>query len=257
VVDTQIGIAPPDDEWIEDVNAGTPRKALNIFLADLRENRQLRSVERIERTQQGIVLSEPAPMRVDAHYLITAWSPSEDRRTKTLDEHEVLAEAAAVLVEVQIIAVAGTELPTEILPADGFTKLAELWGTMGAKHRWKPAILLIVTIPVERRPRRAGPPVTTRLTEYRIDGESAELRVQIGGVLSDGLGNPVGRGWVQLEEVGGAALQATRTNAAGQFDFPGVEPGPYCLRARAEGRPEVVSTVTVPSPGGHYDIAFP
>jgi uncharacterized protein DUF4255/carboxypeptidase family protein len=265
VLDTQIGIAPPDDDWIGDVRSGTPRKALNIFLADLRENRRLRSTERVERVEQGVVVSEPAPMRVDAHYLITAWSPSEDRRTKTLDEHEVLAEAAGVLVEAQVLTVAGVELPTEILPPEGFPKLAELWGTMGEKHRWKPAILLVVTVPVARATDVDGTPVTTRLTEYTIDGavESAELLIQIGGTVSDGLGNPVRRAWVQLEEDGGQALQATRSNADGQFDFLRVAPGAYRLRARADAHAELLSPpigsppMTVPSPTGRYDVAFP
>jgi hypothetical protein len=259
VLPAQVGVAPPDDDWINDVDAGTPRKAINIFLAELRENRELRSPARVQRRQGAVVLSEPAPMRVAAHYLITAWSPSQDRRTRTLDEHDVLAEAANVLADVQVVTVGGVDLPTEIMPPEGFPKLAEFWGTMGSRHRWKPAIQLIVTVPLLRSPDVSGTPVTTRTTDYLIAGapETAIRRIQIAGIVTDAAGTPVRRAWVQLEQAG-VALSATRTNTRGEFDFMRVEPGSYRFRARADGLAEVLTPTTlVPSQSGRYDIVFP
>jgi len=244
--DAQIGIGPPDDAWQSGLSVISPRRALNIFLAELRENRSLRS-------------SEPAPVRVDCHYLITAWTPSSDRATKTLDEHQVLADALAVLVEAQVVTVGETELPTQIVPPEGFAKLAEFWGTMGAKHRWKPAILLVVTIPVRRPSPPSGPPVTTRFSDYVQHGlpDSAEHRMQIGGHVRDSLGAPVARAWIQLEDAAMVPLQATRSNANGEFDFVRVQPGSYRLRARSDAHVEVLSgPLTVPSPNGLYDLAF-
>jgi hypothetical protein len=207
------------------------------------------------------MVSVPAPMRVACHYLITAWSPAAESPDRAVDEHEVLADALRVLVEAGIIVVAGVELPTQILPPEGFPKLAELWGTMGAKRPWRPALLLVVTIPVQPGAVTAGPAVTTRTTEYRLlDGASAvvERRTQIAGRLRDAAGAPVARAWVQLEEPGDVPVQATRTNAAGQFDFLRVQPGTYRLRARSDSHPEVRSPqFSVPSADGRYDLAFP
>jgi hypothetical protein len=70
-----------------------------------------------------------------------------------------------------------------ILPPDGFHKLAEFWSGMGQGARWKPAIYLIVTVPVALILEVAGPMVTTRITDYRMTGhpETAEVWIQIGG----------------------------------------------------------------------------
>ena len=69
---------------------------------------------------------------------------------------------------------------------------------------------------------------------------------------------PVAHAWVQLEKTTGRPLQAVRTNANGEFVLVGVPPGSYHLRARAAAHDEVADVpVTVPSPAGRYDLAFP
>jgi len=244
------------------VKGFAPKKALNVYLADLRENRKLRSNESIDNVENGVVHRELAPVRVDCHYLISAWSGATDRKVKTLEEHAVLAEALQVLFEARSISVGGSDLPTVLVPPDGFSKLAEFWGTMGQGHRWKPVIALVVTVPVQFPIEIAGAEVTTRLTEYRQNGhaDSAESQVQIAGIVSDtGFPTPVRvpRAWVQLEDSAGKPLEATRTNANGEFTFLGLEAGKYRLRVRAEGRDEpTVTNVTVPSPSGRYDLEF-
>jgi Pvc16 N-terminal domain/Carboxypeptidase regulatory-like domain len=264
VAEGQIGIQPPDNLWISDVNGFTPPKGLNVYLADVRENRKLRTNERIDRPPvNGVVFRDPAPSRFDCHYLISAWSGSTDRKAKTIDEHKILAEALKVLVEERAIAVGGVDLPTSIAPPEGFPKLAEFWGTMGDKHRWKPAIELVVTVPVEERSEPAGPEVTTRFAEYRhgTDAVSAELRIQIAGVVRDRTFTPpivVERAWIQLEDTAGKPLGTARTDEKGHFTFTDVSPGTYQLRLRAEGRTEPqVTPITVPSPSGRYDLEFP
>lgn len=260
VADEQVGIMPPDDAWEGGLSGIAPQRALNVYLADMRENRELRSNERVTVAQAGVRRLEPAPMRVDCHYLISAWSPSTDRRTKTLEEHQVLAEALAVLVDEEVITVAGAELPTEIVPPGGFSKLAEFWGTMGPEHRWRPVILLIVTIPVRGRADLTGPPVTTRTIEYRHDHDSAsaEARIQIGGHVLDAAGAGVPGAWVRLEDPAGQPLQATRSRDGGEFDFLRVDPGTYRLVARSPLHPQgILSPVDVPAPNGRYDVVLP
>jgi hypothetical protein len=195
----QVGFQPPDEDWRGHVT-NLQRNALNVYLVDLRENRKLRSNERIREPQNGIISETPAPRRVDCHYLITAWSPAETTPAvePTLDEHALLGVVTGVLMQNESLIprevyapdpppfpseVADAELPTSVLPVEGFPKLAEFWGTMETNHRWKPAVYLVVTIPIILLTEEAGPMVTTRITEYRQTGktETAEVWIQIGG----------------------------------------------------------------------------
>src|SRR5262249_26905028 len=206
VTESQVGFNPPDNQWRSDVQH-LQRNALNVYLVDLRENRRLRSNERVRSIENGIVYEDPAPARMDCHYLITAWSPTEQitpQVAPVLDEHALLYEAAAVLIKnaplnPSRVYPAGSqalkdwepfsniELPSVIAPVEGFPKLAEFWGAMGVGHRWKPVVYLIVTVPVELLREVAGPMVTTRITEYRQLGrpETAEVWIQIGGHVRD------------------------------------------------------------------------
>jgi hypothetical protein len=282
--ENRVGFQPPDEGWRGYVT-NLQHNALNIYLADLREHRQLRSNERVRAFQNGIVSETLAPRRVDCHYLITAWSPAEPGEAvePTLDEHALLAAVTGVLMRHESLIprevyapdplpdtfpqeVADAELPTAVLPGEGFPKLAEFWGTMGTNHRWKPAVYLVVTIPVILQTEIAGPMVTTRITEYRQTGrrETAEVWVQIGGhvldatnLLEDGLPAPVTGAQVRLEDSEGKSLQTTVTNEKGRFTFGQLRPGAYQLRWRATGHPEPAPRlIEVPSPSGEYDLTF-
>jgi hypothetical protein len=223
----QVSFQPPDEEWRGHVT-NLEGNALNVYLVDLRENRKLHSNERVRTVQNGIVSETPAPRRVDCHYLITAWSPAAITPAvePTLDEHALLAEVTGVLMQNESLIprevyapdplpatfpaeVAEAELPTSVLPGEGFAKLAEFWGTMGANHRWKPAVYLVVTVPVILRTEVAGPMVTTRITEYRQTGrpETAEVWIQIGGhVLTGSLPQTVAVGSATVATVSGVTV---------------------------------------------------
>jgi protocatechuate 3,4-dioxygenase beta subunit len=135
---------------------------------------------------------------------------------------------------------------------------------MGVNHRWKPAVYLVVTLPVAFQTQETGPMVTTRIIEYRQTGrpETAEVRIQIGGHVLDGTGTgeavPIAGAWVRLERTDGNSLQTTTTNALGRFTFSGLQPGEYQLHWRAEGFPVPAAprVVQVPSPSGEYDLRF-
>lgn len=237
--EAQIRFQPPDTDWRTYVSnltvGGQPANALNIYLADLRENRKLRSNERVRSVENGIVSEEPAPARIDCHYLISAWSPAAVSPTiePTLDEHALLYQVAAVLFQQGAfnpsrVYPAGSaalnawpeafrdhDLPAVVLPVEGFNKLAEFWSGMGQGALWKPAIYLIVTLPVALFVEIAGPMVTTRITEYRISGrpETAEVWIQIGGhALSPPRAVAVGASAVA--GIGGGGMAVTVNNAA-------------------------------------------
>ena len=270
--ETQISFEPPDEAFR---NTMSNNNLLNIYLVDVRENRKLRSNARLREFDSGIVHETPAPRRIDAHYLVSAWSPATVTMAvqPTLDEHELLAEVISVLMDNEPLvprqifdpippnfpaALVDCELPTTILPVEGFAKLAEFWGTV--EWRWKPVVYLIVTYPnlFDRLP--VGPMVTTRITEYRQTGkpETAEVFIQIGGTVRQAGGTAIGGAWVRLETTTGAALQTTYTDereaGLGRFTFLSLQAGDYQIRVRAAGFSEKVEPVTVPSPAGGYDI---
>jgi Pvc16 N-terminal domain len=71
--------------------------AINLFLYEVQENRELRTTEpRLERQADGTVMRTPPPLRADCHYLITAWAKSGIQYPEQ-DEHRMLGEVLRVL----------------------------------------------------------------------------------------------------------------------------------------------------------------
>src|SRR5262245_31173949 len=149
-------------------------------------------------------------MRLDCHYLVTAWSAAANTPAvePAWDEHALLYETASALarqdplVPEQVYGPSGlgawpvgfpdvlrnAELPIAFVPVDGFPKYAEFWGTMGASRRWRPAIHLVVTLPIVWPEQSAGPQVTTRILASRIRDAAvrSDLGIRIGGYVRDG-----------------------------------------------------------------------
>jgi hypothetical protein len=283
----QVRFQPPDQEWRTVVSNLGARNALNVYLVEIRENRKLRSNERLREIDNGIVHEMPAPLRMDCYYLITAWSPVRVTTAvePALDEHQLLYDVTAALMKPRSLVprevyfpddlpsdfpplIADAELPISLLPVEGFPKYAEFWGTMGNVHPWKPAVYLVVTIPVELHKEISGPLVTTRITEYRQSAlpESSETLVHIGGSVINATvttepPKPVRNAWVRLESdeppTVGNPIKTTKTNELGRFSFAGMSPGLYRLRVRApELAEKIVNNVRIPSPTGEYDVRF-
>lgn len=272
----QIGFQPPDDQWRNQVVTNT-HNAYNVYLVELRENRKLRTNESIRTFENGVAWKEPAPMRLDCHYLITAWSPAQPTAqvSPTLDEHRLLYAATAILLDNDPFDPSEAykndpltlaqwpqrfqnhKFPISLLPAEGFPKLSEFWQSMGQGARWKPCIYLVVTLPVALIQTLEGSPVTTRTIDYG----GSDVFIQIGGYVFDATqppieGKPVtaSNAWVGLEASTGELLQASQTNTQGQFTFSNLAMGTYQLRVRYPGLAEVVHSIDVPSPEGKYNV---
>lgn len=253
--EAQIGFGPPDENWRTFVSnltvGGDPANALNFYLVDLRENRKLRSNERLRSIGNGLASDEPVPSRLDCHYLVSAWSPAQATPAiePTLDEHALLYEVTEILVRVlplnpfriytgiysrihpsgsialknaldQVLKPWGrfqdVDLPAVVAPPDGYLKLSEFWHGMGQNARLKPVLYLIITLPVALIRTIVGALVTTRITEYRqIEGLSdGEIYVQIGGFVLETLPPlPDGTPVLPIPVVGAWVQLATLTNA--------------------------------------------
>jgi hypothetical protein len=271
--DTQVGFEPPDDNWRTYVT-GLKEVALNIYLVDLRENRILRSNQRVRDFQDGSITETPAPRKMDCHYLISAWSPATANLPTvepTVDEHALLYKVTASLMNAEpLIAsqiygpgglpagfpdiIADVELPSIVLPVEGFPKLAEFWGTTKTVH-WKPTVYVIITLPIVLQSKVAGPMVTTRITNYRITGSTQiETLIQIGGTVFSGT-TAVPGAWVRIEDSSGTPITIATSDNNGRFNFIGLTQGNYTLRVRAAGFAEVTRAIQVPSPTGEYDVS--
>lgn len=96
---SNVTLGPPNRNYVVGLPQG---QSVNIYLADLRENRKLRTHERL-RTDPGLGTNDKVreslyPAWVDAHYLITAWDTSSDQSTRALKEQEVLSAVSAALL---------------------------------------------------------------------------------------------------------------------------------------------------------------
>jgi hypothetical protein len=143
--------------------------AIDLFLYDMRENRDLRSVEwDVERRLDGTTM-RPPPVRVDCSYLVTAW-PSESSTSRAQDEHRMLGEVMRVLLRHPVLPAAVLQgelegqlpaLPAATLQPGRLQSVAEFWQALGGKP--KAALNYTVTIavaPVE--PFELGPPVVDK-----------------------------------------------------------------------------------------------
>ncbi len=164
-----ISFATPDHQFPP---SGVTLPAINLFLYDVRENRELRSTEwRTERHSDGTYIRKRPPVRVDCAYLVTAW-PSSDVRNPAEDEHSMLAEVMKVLLRYPTIpheALQGElrsqELPLPVLSlqAGRLQSPSEFWQAMGKP---KAALHFTVTIGVDAdEPVAAAPPVTDMRVE--------------------------------------------------------------------------------------------
>ncbi len=268
-----IGSQPPDDDWRTKAIPGNTT-AVNIYLTELRENRRLRSNERIRSTFNGDISEQMASRRIDCHYLITAWSPSQV--DPTLDEHALLHAIASAfanadpLLAPDIFASSGIPpglppvlleypLPVTLLPVEGFHKYAEFWGTMGRHHQpWKPAVYMIATLPMMLAAHQTGAMVTTAMADFLQAGASSsnEFLSDIGGTVRDSQVPPqlVKLAWVELLTFAGVRLQLANTDTNGRFVFTGVPSASYLLRVTGAGAGPATRAVDVPSPTGEYDL---
>lgn len=169
----QISFATPDDQFPP--QSVTP-PAIDLFLYDIRENRELRSNEfHYQRHSDGKATKRRSPVRVDFSYLITAW-PSESVPDAAKDEHRLLGEVMQVLLRYRTIPedllqgiLKGQKpaLPVSSLQAGYLESFGEFWQALGGKP--KAALHYQVTLAVEVVPPEEVQLVTDKLIKIRME----------------------------------------------------------------------------------------
>ena len=168
-----ISFATPDDQFPP---TSVTLPAIDIFLYDVRENRDLRSNEwTVERHSRGTATKKRPAVRVECSYLITAW-PSESAPNPAMDEHHLLGELMKVLLRHPTIpsgvlqgSLKGQEPPllAMTLQAGQLQSLGEFWQALGGKP--KAALNYSVTIGVELFEAIEGPVVLEKIVAIKSD----------------------------------------------------------------------------------------
>jgi len=162
LADMTITFVTPDDQFPPQ---SVTLPALDLFLYDVRENRDLRSTEwLLDRRDDGTAAKEPPPARVECSYLVTAWA-SEATPTPAEDEHRLLGEAIRALLRHPRIPaellqgeLAGQEapLPASALQPGHLQSMGEFWQALGGRPRaafsYSVTVGVSVTEPVETGP---------------------------------------------------------------------------------------------------------
>lgn len=210
----EISFITPDKAFL----TADPKPAVNLFLYDVKENRELRDPSPIiEKTGTGFMRRQP-PVRLDCSYVVTAWSKLTNE-SQVVEEHRLLAQALLWLTRFPTIPakyLQGT-MTNQLFPPlmwvaqiDPNKNAGEFWDALDVPPR--AAFYVTVTIAMELGLQDAGPLVTTRLTGVApADITAAETMIQIGGRV---LGPEVTAVRTQANLTNAAANQATLPAAA-------------------------------------------
>jgi len=164
-----VTFAPPDDRFPPQ---GLSLPAIDLFLFLIEENRELRNREPLlERQADGSVLKRSAPVRVDCHYLVTAFAEGAQRPEE--DEHRILGHVMKVLVrhrEVPQKFLQGT-LQGQTPPVRAAAMLpspdhgAQLWHALKSRPRASLHYVLTISVDTGDAPERLPPVTTVQLGE--------------------------------------------------------------------------------------------
>ena len=260
--------APPAELTLlngADVSFLTPEKAfapaqttVNLFLYEVRENRDLRDPTPIVERDGNTFKRRPAPLRSDCSYIVTTWAAAVQGAARVATEHQLLGETLTWLSRfptvpdryLQGLLGAPDRIyppPTMVAQLDPNRHAGDFWAAMGIAPR--PAFYLTVT--VELSLGAAQPtalPVTTRFTGASVHGTADRPWIQIAGTIVDAAGNGVAGAVADVTDVG----LRTRSADDGSYSFPRVPPGAHTIRVVAQGfQPQTQPLVVPDQPAGY------
>jgi Pvc16 N-terminal domain/Carboxypeptidase regulatory-like domain len=248
----------PDGEWQTRVRARTGLQ-LNIYLYEIRENRDFRRAawDNLPLPDRTMVLSQP-PAYIDCHYLISAWSATEDSdmASPVLDEHLVLSEVLRILLRNPDVVPAALAIPgggvvfqeahvyLSVAPPEPPRVLNDFWSTM--KLPWRPAVMLVVTAPLDLLVDTAQPPLVTTLIQRfaQIGSATIEELIDIGGLVLRAADQTAVAGAL-VERVN--STQTATADSEGRYVFTGLSRGVHRFRASAAGMTPIERDIDVPA----------
>lgn len=247
----------PTRDWA----ARLSRPTLDVFLHDIRENLKLRHSQQwiVEQNPDGTATQRRTPVRVDLHYMITAWANEPD------DEHSLLARTLMALfrqphMPLELLPESLQDqprpIPLQVAQTDEFRNPADVWNALDNEIR--PAVVLTVTLAIDPYLPLVTPLVRTR--EMRF-GQTDEPEVEqelvegtedifwsIGGTIRTD--KPLEELRLTLVERGlDVSIQEE-----GQFAINGLRAGEYTLLVASDGQTLKRSKVVVPAPDYELEV---
>jgi|Deesub1362A_J573_1020465.scaffolds.fasta_scaffold02089_6 hypothetical protein len=253
--EVEVAFDLPNREWSARLN----RPTLNLFLYDVRENTTLRRAEwEIRRKDNGKVSRQRSPVRVDLHYMITAWAKAVE------DEHRMLTRALMALFRhptlpndllPEIFNDQPVPIPMRVAQQESLRNPAEVWNALDNDLR--PAINCTITVALKPFAAFEGPLVRTRELRWHLaqdlpspgaiaQAQRVDEMWAIGGRL---------RGAAQPHQVRLTLLergQPVAVDAEGIYRIANLTPGDYTLLVEVPGQKPVKKSIRVPS--ASYDI---
>jgi len=246
----------PDREWA----AGLSKPALNLYLYDIRENREFRENDWVvERNGNNTGTKRRRPLRVDLSYMITVWTQAVE------DQHRLLWHTLATLLRHPVLPTEmlqgelrttverlGLEVRMDAAQPDGVMKSpADYWSALDNELR--PGINCLVTVPLDLEVALVTPLVLTKVLRFPPGpGAEPEELVQVAGAVRD-RAQPEQAIVSATVSVQGRGLEAV-TDDQGRYTFRDLPRGRYTLKVRAPGRPEKEILINVPSAGYDLDL---
>jgi hypothetical protein len=247
--EVEVSFDLPKREW----GAGRVKPTLNFYLYDIFENVELRRNDWVvERGNNGQSNKFKPPRRINLTYMVTAWAGAVE------DEHRLLWRAMAVLlrhpgIPAEVLQgdlqLASEPIRAKVLDQEQIPNLADLWSALD--NEFRPALHYRVVLPLDVSRRFSGPMVFTKRVrvEQGLEGSGPFEEIhQVAGVVRDEKGQPLAQAEVQVEERGFLA----RSDSAGRYTFPNLDPGSYTFIVVAPGRKAKKQKISVPSKA--YDL---
>jgi len=257
--EVDIAFDQPKREW----SSRLSRPTLNLFVYDLHENNKLRRSKqwRVEYNDDGTAVQRRPSIRLDVHYMVTAWAADPG------DEHRLLTRALLVLLQMPSLpedvlpeSLQGqpSAIPIEIAQPDALANATDIWSVLDNEMR--PAIACTITLAldpympvteplVRTRELRAGlvaPPLFQQ-TAVQSDGKTGQEHLwAVGGRVHNKR---------PLEEVRVALVERglnVPVQPGGEFVIGQLRAGDYTLEISAQGRKPRQHKITVPAES--YDL---
>mgnify|MGYP005844770923 CR=1 FL=1 len=238
----------PSRDW----SGGLAKPTVNLYLYDIRENRELREADWWVDKENGRASKRKPPVRIDLSYMITAWTRAIE------DEHRLLWQVLATLLRHDTIpeellqgdlARQAYPLRTKVAQPDGaLSNPADFWSAL--ENLLKPSINYVLTVAVDLEAIATAPLVFTKIARVRdVAHELSEEVIQVGGTVrsKDGDRQPLSSARVTIRETGATAV----TDEEGRFRFANVPRGKYTIDVLAPDGRSAEMGITVP---GQYDV---
>ncbi len=235
--EVDIAFNQPKKDW----SARLSRPTVNLYLYDVRENNKLRQpspawTAEAHPSKANTVVQRRHPLKVDLHYIVTAWANEPD------DEHRLLARTLMVLARTP-------EFPADLLSDslqaqpptikvaqyDTLDKPSDLWSVMD--NQMRPAVPMVILMSLDPFAAQETPLVTT--TRLKI---GAEETFWIRGSIRSKDNKPLNNLRVTLVDRG---LDAVMHDA--DYVFQRLAAGTYTVEVNADGRKPSRVSINVPS----------